>query len=52
MRLDSAKLAVVEYAITNRFGPQSDLKPQVIADMLGWKKMTSASAEPLSWRRF
>jgi hypothetical protein len=39
MRLDAAKLAVVEYVITKRFGPQPDLKPQVIADMLDWKKM-------------
>jgi hypothetical protein len=39
VRLDSAKLAVVEYAIHKRFGPQSDLQPQVIADMLDWTKM-------------
>jgi hypothetical protein len=40
LRLDYAKLAVVEHAISMRFGLQSDLKPQVIADMLDWKKMT------------
>jgi hypothetical protein len=35
--LDSAKFAAVEFAAVTRFGPQHDLKPEVVAAMLIWE---------------
>ena len=35
--LDSAKFAAVEFVAMTRFGPQHDLKPEVVAAMLVWE---------------
>lgn len=34
--VDAAKYAAVEFAAANRFGPQTDLQPEIIASMLVW----------------
>jgi hypothetical protein len=35
--LESAKIAAVEFVAVTRFGPQHDLKPDVVAAMLVWE---------------
>jgi hypothetical protein len=37
MSLDAAKFAAVDFAMTARFGPSHDLKPEIVAAMLVWQ---------------
>ena len=37
MNLDAAKIAAVEFVAASQFGPQHDLKPEVVAAMLLWE---------------
>jgi hypothetical protein len=38
LSLDAAKFAAVDFVATARFGPNHDLKPEIVAAMLVWEK--------------